>query len=64
MPREIFDPVKFVELSKRAVECRVRRKGEVVKLKLRTRKVLYTIKVKPKDVESILSKITCEVKEL
>ncbi|MHA1712811.1 MAG: hypothetical protein ACTSW4_02025, partial [Candidatus Ranarchaeia archaeon] len=64
MPVEIYDPEEFIELSKKSLECRIIRKGDVVKLKLRGKKYLYTLKTKPKDVEKILSRINCEVREV
>jgi len=64
VPREIFDENKFVELSEYAVHCRVKRLRDVVKLKLRTKKILYTYKTDPSTAERILRSITCDVIEL
>ena len=64
MPVEIYDPERFIELSKDSLECRIIRKGDIVKLKLRAKKHLYTLKTTPKDAEGILGKITCEVREI
>ena len=64
MPREIFDEEKFIELSEFAVHCRVKRLKEVVKLKLRTKKVLYTFKTEPTTAERLLRTIPCDVIEL
>ena len=64
MPVEIYDPQQFIELSKNSVECRVIRKGDTVKLKLRAKKHLYTLKTTPKDAEGILAQIPCEVREV
>ncbi|MBL7119033.1 50S ribosomal protein L38e [Candidatus Bathyarchaeota archaeon] len=64
MPTEIFDVEKFLELSERAKECRVRRKEDVVKLKLRLPKKLYTLKASPEEAENILSQISCELVEV
>ena len=64
MPREIFDEEKFVELAEYAVHCRVKRLKDVVKLKLRTKKILYTYKTDPVTAERILRSITCDVIEL
>ena len=64
MPVEIYDPQQFIELAKQSLECRVIRKGEIVKLKLRAKKHLYTLKTTPKDAEGILGQITCEVREV
>jgi len=64
MPREIFDEEKFVELSEFAVHCRVKRLKDVVKLKLRTIKILYTLKTDPVTAERLLSNISCDIIEL
>ena len=64
MPEEIFDVEKFVELSEKAVECRVKRLGDYVKLKLRTRRRLYTLKVGADEVDDIIRRVKCKVVEL
>jgi len=64
MPREIFDEKKFLEISEYAVHCRVKRLKEVVKLKLRTKKILYTYKTDPVSAERILRNIGCDIIEL
>jgi large subunit ribosomal protein L38e len=64
MPREIFDEEKFIEVSEYAIHCRVKRSGDVVKLKLRTKKILYTYKTDPITAERLLRDISCEVIEL
>jgi hypothetical protein len=63
MPSEVTDADKFMRLSERAVECRVKRLKDVVKLKLRTPKDLYTIKVAPEKATEMLKEIRCEVIE-
>ncbi|MCS7120810.1 MAG: hypothetical protein RMJ07_02460 [Nitrososphaerota archaeon] len=63
MPTEITDVEKFIELSGRAKYCLVKRLNEVVKLKLRTPRMLYTLKVEASDVEEIIKKLKCEVRE-
>ena len=64
MPREIFDEEKFIELSEFAVHCRVKRLKEVVKMKLRTKKILYTFKTDPTTAEMLIRNITCDIIEL
>ncbi len=65
MPREISEneTERFIELSKEAAECRVKRTGEVVKLKLRTGRYLYTLKLRPGTAEEIVKKLSCPVIE-
>ncbi|MEM2995848.1 MAG: 50S ribosomal protein L38e [Candidatus Bathyarchaeia archaeon] len=64
MPSEIFDMDKFVEISGRADYCLVKRLRDVVKLKLRTSKRLYTLKVEPAKAEEIIKKLQCEIREI
>jgi hypothetical protein len=64
MPSEIFDAEKFVEISGRADYCIVKRLRDVVKLKLRTSKRLYTLKVEPAKAEEIIKKLQCEIREI
>jgi ferritin-like protein len=64
MPSEIFDAEKFVEISGRAEYCAVKRLKDVVKLKLRTPKRLYTLKVEPAKAEEVIKKLQCEIREI
>jgi large subunit ribosomal protein L38e len=64
MPKEIFNSDEFLELSKIAFHCRVNRSKENVKLKLRTKKYLYTFKTDFKTAEDLLNKLECQVIEL
>jgi hypothetical protein len=50
-------------MSEKAVECRVKRSAEVVKLKLRTPRQLYTLKVEPEKATELLKQVKCEVVE-
>ena len=64
MPTEIFDTEKFVQISERADFCAIKRLEQIVKLKLRTSKQLYTLKVKPSQAEEIIKKLSCEIREI
>ncbi|MBY8981927.1 MAG: hypothetical protein KGD57_03200 [Candidatus Lokiarchaeota archaeon] len=64
MPKEIFDEEEFVNLSDRAVHCRVKRVKDTVKLKLRTKKILYTYKTDPISADRLLRNISCDIIEL
>jgi len=64
MPSEILDQEKFIEISGNADYCSVKRLRDVVKLKLRTRSQLYTLKVPPVKAEEMIKKLQCEVQEL
>lgn len=64
MPQEIVDSEKFLEISQRAKECHIKRLGDAVKLKLRTSRQLYTIKLPKAEAEALLEKIKCEKIEI
>jgi ferritin-like protein len=64
MPAEIFDQNRFVEISERAEYCAVKRLKDVVKLKLRTARRLYTLKVEPVKAEELIKKLQCEIREI
>ncbi len=61
MPVEIFNEDEFLEIAKRAKECRVKRSGNSVKLKLRTSSKLYTYKTTPEKAENLIKKLTCPI---
>lgn len=64
MPEEIFDVDHFVQLSERAEYCAVKKLKKTVKLKLRTPKRLYTLKVKPAMADEVVKKLSCEIREV
>ncbi len=61
MPVEISDLDMFLNIAKRAKECRVKRvrKSDIVKIKARTRRYLYTYKTTKDKLDEILSKLSC-----
>ena len=63
MPREITDTDEFVKMSEKATECRVKRSEDTVKLKLRTPRQLYTLKVDPTKAAELLKQVKCEIVE-
>jgi large subunit ribosomal protein L38e len=63
MPKLITDVNKFLEMTEDAVECRVKRNTDSVKLKLRTTKYLYTIILEPQKAEEIIQQVKCQVVE-
>lgn len=63
MPAEITDLEEFISLSKRAQRCVVKRLETKVKLKLRTRRMLYTFKTDLRRLDEVLKKIECKVVE-
>ncbi len=62
MPIEVKDLETFAEIAKRASECRVKRvrKTNIVKVKARTRRYLYTFKTTEDKLQEVLSKIACK----
>ncbi len=64
VPAEITNMDTFVTLSEGALECRVKRSKDVVKLKLRTPNKLYTYKVKLDRADDVMRKLKCEVVEV
>jgi ferritin-like protein len=64
MPSEVFDPEKFVTISANADYCSVKRLKDVVKLKLRTARKLYTLKIEPVKAEEIIKRLQCEIREI
>lgn len=64
MPSEISDPERFVEISGNAEYCAVKRLQSTVKLKLRTPRKLYTLKVDPLKAEEVIKKLQCEIREI
>lgn len=60
MPKQISDVKEFIQLSNNAIECRIKRSEKFVKLKLRTPRELYTIKLDVEKSDDILNKIKCE----
>jgi len=64
MPSEILDAEKFVAMSANAKYCAVKKLKETVKLKLRTPRKLYTLKVEPLKADELIKKLKCEIQEL
>ena len=64
MPVEIKDKEKFIELSENATECRVKKNKDNTKLKIRTGKYLYTIKLDPREADEVVGKLSCPTVEI
>ena len=63
MPKEMLNQDEFLNLSKQAKYCIVKRSKETVKLKLRTPRSLYTMKIVPDKSDEIIKKLQCEIRE-
>ncbi len=59
---EITSLEEFIKITERAIECRVKkvRKSNVVKVKARTKRYLYTYKTTEDKLEEVLSKVKCK----
>lgn len=61
MPEEIKDLSKLDDIIARSTECRVKRIGDIVKMKFRTKNKLYTIKVSVNEAETIRARISVPI---
>lgn len=61
MPIEVTNRDRFIELSARASEVRVVKKEKegIAKVKLRTKRYLYTIKVSLNELSDFLKQLKC-----
>ena len=64
MPKEIYDPEDFIALSEEATKCTVKKNNGETKLKLRTKKYLYTIVLDADEASDVLGKIKCPTEEI
>lgn len=64
MPVEISDAASFMKIAEKAEICRVLRHGDEVKLKLRTSRKLYTMKMEASAADKFLKNLKCKVEEL
>ncbi len=63
MPKEIFDTEEFLALAEDASKCLEKRLDGETKLKLRTNRYLYTIKLDPSEADVLLGRIQCPKEE-
>ena len=63
MPSEI-DLDSFLKLAEKVESCKVKRVGDVVKLKLRGSNQLYTVKISKNKAEEIIKELPCKVVEV
>lgn len=61
MPHEIKDLTKLDDIIAQSTECRVKRIGDMVKIKFRTKKKLYTIKLPLKEAEAIINDLSSKI---
>jgi len=62
MPVELYSLDEALKVSPKAIECRVKRttRDGKAKVKLRTKRYLYTLKVDPSQVDDVISKLGCK----
>ncbi|MCE4607918.1 MAG: hypothetical protein F7B61_03030 [Caldisphaeraceae archaeon] len=62
MPIEVYSFDELLRLSEKAIECRVKRnmRKDTAKIKVRTKKYLYTYKVALDELEDALKKLNCK----
>ena len=63
MPKELTDIESFKEIMKDAFECRVVKRGDKVKIKIRTKKLLYTYVTTEKESNELLKDTSVQVVE-
>ncbi|MEM0026740.1 MAG: 5'-nucleotidase [Ignisphaera sp.] len=66
MPIFVANEQEFLEIAKRAEECRVKRipKKNIAKIKARTKKYLYTYKLELQNVDALLEKLKSVCKNI
>jgi hypothetical protein len=64
MPKQITDPDELLKLSENAIEARIKRLKDIVKIKIRTPKYLYVMKAEPSVAEEILKRVRCNIVEI
>ena len=64
MPKEVFDVDEFLALTEGAPKCTVKRLDDVTKIKVRSGRYLYTIKLEASEADGLLGRIQCPKEEL
>ena len=64
MPKEVFDVDEFVALAEGASKCTVKRLDDITKIKVRSGRYLYTIKVETSEADGVLGRISCPKDEV
>jgi arginine/ornithine N-succinyltransferase beta subunit len=63
LPVEVSDVEEFARLSEKAEYCLAKKKENMTKLKLRTSRELYTLKIETSKTEEVFKKLKCEIRE-
>lgn len=64
MPKQIANIEEFKKLTDKANECRVVRRGDKVKLKLRTKETLYVLAASKEEADGFLKGLKIKTLEL
>ena len=64
LPRQIYDAKSFKKLIEKADEIRVVRSDEKVKLKLKTKHLLYTYVAEKAEADKLLKNVSKPIKEI
>jgi large subunit ribosomal protein L38e len=64
LPTELNNIEHFISLSGRASKCFVKELSDIIKLKIRTKKNLYTLKITPFQKNEIIKKLKCDIVEI
>ncbi len=64
MPRQIFNKDELLRLAHNAKECRIVRRGDKVKIKLRKSRYLYTYVTNTSEADALLKQINVNKVEL
>jgi len=57
MPKEITDIKEIDEIIKKANEIRVKRVKDIIKVKFRTKRYLYTVKLTEKEADALINEL-------
>ncbi len=63
MPRQVFDAKTFKELLEKAIEVRVVKRKDYVKIKARLKRMLYTYVTDETEAEKLLKTVKAPIKE-
>ncbi len=64
MPKEITDISLIDKIIPKTIEVRVKKVKDIVKVKFRTRRYLYTIKLTDKEAETLINELKKLNKEI
>lgn len=63
MPKQVTSKDELLKLAEKASECRIVRRNDKVKIKVRRSRMLYTYVANTNEADEIINRITIEKKE-